>query len=172
LRTQQIIAAESGVVNTVDPLAGSYAVESMTTALEKAAEEILMRIERAGGTLAAIESGLVQREIQQAAYVAQQAIDTGQAVVVGVNRFAESHTATPAFRVNPEIEAEQIARLQALRRHRDAQIHTASLAAVVAAARSGQNLVPPIVEAVEAFATVGEIADAMRSVFGEYHETN
>jgi methylmalonyl-CoA mutase, N-terminal domain len=180
LRTQQIIAAESGVVNTVDPVAGSYAVESLTSAIEHEAEEILARIERTGGTLAAIESGLIQREIQESAFRAQQAIDAGRSVVVGVNRFAEKghgsfsdgeKAAVPLFQIDPEVEPRQIARLHALRADRDANAWREGLAAVSRAAVDGSNLVPPIVAAVEARATVGEIADTMRAVFGEFNET-
>jgi methylmalonyl-CoA mutase N-terminal domain/subunit len=181
LRTQQIIAAESGVVNTVDPIAGSYAVESLTNTIEHEAEEILARIERAGGTLAAIESGLIEREIQESAFRAQQAIDAGRSVVVGVNRFAEKGSGVfsdgasgkdsrPLFQIDPEVEPRQIARLDALRASRDANAWRKALAAVSRAAADGSNLVPPIVAAVEARATVGEIADTMRGVFGEFNE--
>jgi methylmalonyl-CoA mutase, N-terminal domain len=176
LRTQQIIASESGVANTVDPVAGSWAIERLTNDIERQARETLERIELAGGTLAAIEAGIIQREIQDAAYRAQLAIDGGEAVVVGVNRFAGdrgdgSAAAIEVFRVDPEIERQQIARVQALRAGRDAGAWTRALAAVRAAARDGSNLVPPIIEAVEAKATVGEISDALRAEFGEYRET-
>jgi methylmalonyl-CoA mutase N-terminal domain/subunit len=180
LRTQQILAAESGVGNTVDPVAGSYAVESLTNAIEREAHDILDRIERAGGTLAAIERGLIQREIQESAYRTQQAIDHGEAVVVGVNRFIETGPVRtsaaartgggPLFRLDPEVERRQVNRLQALRADRDAGRCRAAIAAVSQAAADGNNLVLPIVEAVEARATVGEIADAMRVVFGEFDE--
>ena len=171
LRTQQIIAAESGVANTVDPVAGSYAVESLTNTIEQEAQEILARIERTGGTLAAIESGLIQREIQESAFHAQQAIDAGRSVVVGVNKFAERAPGVGAlFHVDPEVEARQIARLRAVRASRDADAWREALAAVSRAASDGSNLVPPIVAAVEARATVGEIADTMRTVFGEFEE--
>jgi methylmalonyl-CoA mutase, N-terminal domain len=174
LRTQQIIAAESGVTNTVDPVAGSYAIESLTNTIEREAQEILARIEQAGGTLAAIESGLIQREIQESAFIAQQAIDAGRSVVVGVNRFTETpekgYGPVPLFQIHPEVEARQIARLGALRASRDATAWRDSLAAVERAAADGTNLVPPIVAAVEARATVGEIADTMRTVFGEFEE--
>jgi methylmalonyl-CoA mutase N-terminal domain/subunit len=182
LRTQQIIAAESGVANTVDPVAGSYAVETLTNTIEREAQEILARIDRAGGTLAAIESGLIQREVQESAYRAQQAIDAGRSIVVGINRFAEKEKEPgvltgngaggtdprPLFQIDPEGEARQIARLRALREGRDTDAFRKALAAVMRAASDGSNLVPPIVAAVEARATVGEIADAMRSVFGEH----
>jgi methylmalonyl-CoA mutase, N-terminal domain len=171
LRTQQVIAAESGVANTVDPVAGSYAVESLTNTIEQEAREILARIERAGGTLAAIESGLIQREIQESAFRAQQAIDAGRSVVVGVNKFAaEGSVSRPLFRIDPDVEARQIARLRALRANRDAAACQEALEAVSRAASDGSNLVPPIVAAVEARATVGEIADTMRFIFGEFEE--
>ncbi|HVB37106.1 MAG TPA: methylmalonyl-CoA mutase family protein, partial [Vicinamibacterales bacterium] len=176
LRTQQIIACESGVANTVDPVAGSYAIEQMTDDIERQARETLDRIAQAGGTLAAIEAGLIQREIQDAAYKAQLAIDGGEAVVVGMNRFTDSREAGRApsievFRVDPEVERQQIARVQAVRAGRSREPWRRALDQVTAAARDGRNLVPPIIEAVEARATVGEIADALRAEFGEYRET-
>jgi methylmalonyl-CoA mutase N-terminal domain/subunit len=171
LRTQQIIAAESGVANTVDPVAGSYAIESMTDEIERGAEELLARIERAGGTLAAIETGFIQREIQESAYRAQKAVDSGESVVVGVNRFEEEDgSRVPTFAIDPEVERRQIERVQALRAGRDRDAVRSALAAVSRAATDGTNLVAPVVSAVEMKATVGEIADAMRSVFGEYDE--
>jgi methylmalonyl-CoA mutase N-terminal domain/subunit len=173
LRTQQIIASESGVANTVDPVAGSYAIEVLTDEIERGAQALLERIDRAGGTLAAIEAGLIQREIQESAYRAQLAIDAGVAVVVGVNTFSENddNGAVPLFRVDPEVERRQIERLREVRASRSALVWRAALADVSRAAAGGSNLVPPIVAAVEAKATVGEIADAMRAVFGEYEET-
>jgi len=173
LRTQQIIGSETGVANTVDPVGGSYAIEKATDDIESGAEEILATIDRAGGTLAAIEAGLIQRDIQESAYRAQLAIDAGTAIVVGVNRFvAEAGGAKMAtLTIDPEIERQQIARVRAVRAGRNASDCQTALAAVIQAARSGVNLVPPIVAAVEARATVGEIADAMRSVFGEHTET-
>ncbi len=171
LRTQQIIAAETGVASTVDPVAGSYAVESLTNAIEQGAEALIARIDAAGGTLAAVETGLIQREIQESAYRAQVAVDAGRTVVVGVNRYAdESAASPPIFQIDPEVERTQIARVQAVRASRDAAAWTAALAAVVRAATDGANLVPPIIGAVEARATVGEIADALRGVFGEFTE--
>jgi methylmalonyl-CoA mutase N-terminal domain/subunit len=184
LRTQQIIAAETGVANTVDPVGGSFVIERLTDDIERGAEELIARIESAGGTLAAIEAGFIQREIQESAYRAQVAIDSGEAVVVGVNRFEEDERpgvslaedgpgrdSRPLFSVDPEVERTQIERVRGVRASRDASACSRSLVAVTDAARSGSNLVPPIIGAVEARATVGEIADAMRSVFGEYQET-
>jgi methylmalonyl-CoA mutase N-terminal domain/subunit len=173
LRTQQIIAAESGVANTVDPVAGSYAVETLTNDIEKGAEAILARIEAAGGTLAAIETGLIQREIQESAYRAQLAVDSGAAAVVGVNKFAATSdgAAIRTLTIDPDVERQQIDRLRAVRTSRSADAWRTALAAVTQAARDGSNLVPPIIAAVDAYATVGEIADAMRDVFGEFKET-
>ena len=186
LRTQQVIAAESGVANTVDPVAGSYAIEVLTNQIEEGAREILARIEHAGGTLAAIESGLIQREIQESAYRAQLAVDAGESVVVGVNRFVPDPTdpatdpdtdpgtdsdTRPLFAIDADIERQQIERVQAVRATRDGEKCRRALGAVTSTARDGQNLVPPIIAAVEARATVGEIADILRSVFGEYQET-
>ncbi len=173
LRTQQIIASETGVANTVDPVAGSYAVESATNAIERAASELIDRIDRAGGTLTAIETGFIQREIQESAYRAQRAVDAGETVLVGVNKFSDAAAAAAieTLRIDPDVESRQIARVQAWRAARDAASWRAALDGVARAARDGSNLVPPIVAAVEARATVGEIADAMRGVFGEFTET-
>ena len=172
LRTQQVIASESGVVNTVDPVAGSYTIETITDRIEADASAILQRIARLGGTLAAIESGIIQREIQDAAYRAQQAIDTGEQIVVGVNRHQDANApAIDVFRVDPALEAQQIARVREVRAGRSVSAWERAIARVEAAARDGHNLVPPTLEAVEAHATVGEIADALRRVFGEYVES-
>ena len=173
LRTQQIIASESGVANTVDPFAGSYAVETLTNQIERDAEALLDRIDAAGGTLAAIEAGLIQREIQESAYRTQVAIDARQAIVVGVNKYAERGDGASAslFSMDPELERGQIERVRAVRAGRSAVPWETAMADVARAARDGSNLVPPIVAAVEAHATVGEISDAMRHVFGEFKET-
>jgi methylmalonyl-CoA mutase, N-terminal domain len=148
----------------------------MTDTIEQEATAILARIDRLGGTLPAIEAGVVQREIQESAYRQQQRVDNGETVVVGVNRFAtEESVHAELFTIDPEIERQQIARVQSTRAKRDDAAWKAALDAVRAAARDGSgtsNLVPPIVAAVEARATVGEIADAMRDVFGEYRETS
>ena len=169
LRTQQIIAAETGVAETVDPVGGAWTIEALTDRLEAEALSLLERIDERGGVLAAIESGFIQAEIQEAAYRAQQAVDAGEAVVVGVNRFAADET-TPIeiHRIDPQIEIDQAARVAALRAGRAPEASRTALAAVERAARDGTNLVPPIVAAVESLATVGEIADALRRVFGEY----
>jgi len=172
LRTQQVIAQESGVADTVDPLGGAYYVESLTEGIEQRAREYLERIEKLGGMLAAIEKGWVQREIQQAAYEFQRAVEKGEQVVVGVNRYvAAQEGSVPTLRIDPEIERAQVERLRALRARRPAASVQTALARVEEAARSPENLLPPILQAVEAYATVGEIADALRRVFGEYKET-
>jgi methylmalonyl-CoA mutase N-terminal domain/subunit len=171
LRTQQILASETGVANTVDPVAGAYAIEERTLRLEREAAALLDRIESLGGTLAAIESGFVQREIQDAAYRAQQAVDAGDTVVVGVNRFASSEPARiELHRLDPETERRQVERVRQVRASRDAAGWRQSLDRVMAAARGGDNLVAPIIDAVEARATVGEISDTLRGVFGEHQE--
>ena len=180
LRTQQILAHESGVTQTVDPLAGSYFVEALTDELEAHANTYLVRIAAFNcaspnlGMLRAIEQGYVQREIQNAAYSYQRAVESGEAVVVGVNRFSEngsSEAEVPIQRIDPDLEARQVARLQGLRQARNPSLWQASLASVKDAARNGANLMPHILAAVEAQATVGEIADTLRVVFGEFRET-
>ena len=185
LRTQQIIAAESGVANTIDPLGGSYIIEKLTDEVETQAREYLRKIDAMGGMVRAIESGYVQREIQQAAYEYQKAIEKGGRVVVGVNQYVEEvksstgetpqgRTAGPAlrpFRVDPDIEPSQVERLAKLRARRDAARVKATLQAVEEAARTDRSLLPAILDAVKAYATVGEISDVLRRVFGEYQES-
>ena len=173
LRTQQIIAAETGVADTVDPVGGAWTVEALTDRLEAEALSLLDRIDERGGVLAAIESGFIQAEIQEAAYRAQQAVDSGEAVVVGVNRFSgDESTSIETHRIDPQIEVDQAARVAALRAARDPEAPLQALAAVERAAGEGTNLVPPIIAAVEALATVGEIADTLRGVFGEYRSAD
>jgi methylmalonyl-CoA mutase N-terminal domain/subunit len=172
LRTQQILAQESGVVNTADPVAGSYAIEKLTDEIEAGAREYIDKIDAMGGMLRAIESGFVQSEIQKAAYDYQRAVERGERIVVGVNQFvAEEEKPIPTLRVDPEIEAAQVSRLNALRAKRDVAKSRAALAEVERRAASGENLMPAILAAVESYATVGEIADSMRRVFGEFHES-
>jgi len=172
LRTQQIVAYESGVANTIDPFAGAYFIESLTDEVEKRAFEYLGKIDALGGMLKAIERGFVQQEIQNAAYQYQTAVESGDAVVVGVNRFTEeSRSQVPIERMNQAVERRQVERLHAFRAKREASAWRRSLASIEETARSGENLMPKILDAVEAGATVGEISDAMRSVFGEYEET-
>jgi len=171
LRTQQILLHETGVASTVDPLGGAYAIEEKTTFIEHEATKILERIDAAGGTLSAIESGLIQRDIQDSAYHAQQALERGTDIVVGVNRYNESSRNTlGVFSIDASVERDQVERVRALRASRRASECQSALDAVVSAARSGDNLVPVVIEAVEKRATLGEISDAMRSVFGEYQD--
>ncbi len=177
LRTQQILAHESGVAQTVDPLAGSYFVETLTDEMEKRAEEYMTTIARFDlggryGMLRAIEQGYVQREIQNAAYAYQRAMDEKSAIVVGVNEFvSEEESTVPIQRIDEALEQRQVERVRALRARRDAERQAGALHAVEDAARDGGNLMPRIVEAVESSATVGEIADVLRGVFGEYRES-
>jgi methylmalonyl-CoA mutase N-terminal domain/subunit len=172
LRTQQIIANETGVGNTVDPVAGSYAIEKLTNEIESGAQEYISKIDAMGGMLRAIEAGYVQQEIQKAAYDYQKAVDACEQVVVGVNRFqTEEGRPIPTLRLDPAIEREQVARLNALRARRDAAKAKAALAEIERRARGSENLMPAILAAVEVYATVGEISDALRRAFGEYQES-
>jgi len=172
LRTQQIIAQETGVANTVDPVGGSYAIEKMTDEIESGAKDYIAKIDALGGMLRAIETGYVQQEIQKSAYQYQRAIESGEQIVVGVNRFqADAEQPIPTLRIDPEIEPAQVARLNGLRARRDAAKSTAAIEEVERRARGSENLMPAILAAVEAYATVGEISDAMRRAFGEYQES-
>ena len=172
LRTQQIIASEAGVINTVDPSAGAYAIERLTDEIEHGALDLIARIDAHGGTLSAIESGMIQREIQDAAYRAQQGVDRGQEIVVGVNRFAtDEHTSIETSQIDPSLERRQIDRARAIRAGREVRRWRSALDQVSAAAREQTNLVLPILAAVEAHATVGEISNALREVFGEHRDT-
>jgi methylmalonyl-CoA mutase N-terminal domain/subunit len=172
LRTQQILANETGVANTVDPVAGSYAIESLTNEIESLAAVYLSKIDKMGGMLRAIESGFVQGEIQKAAYEFQRAIEKKEQIVVGVNDFiAEEPRTIPTLRIDTEIERSQIARLNALRAKRDSARAKSVLAELQRRAATTENLLPAILAAVEAYATVGEISDALRRVFGEYQES-
>src|SRR5467141_1353034 len=172
LRTQQIIAHETGVANTTDPVAGSYAIEHLTNEIESGAMAYIEKIDSLGGMLRAIESGFVQREIQKAAYEFQRSVETKEQIVVGVNDFiAEEERGIPTLRINPQIEREQIQRLQALRARRDANKTKAAIAELERRAATSENLLPAILAAVEACATVGEISDTLRRAFGEYRES-
>jgi len=172
LRSQQILAHESGVAEVVDPFGGSYAIEALTDTIEAEARTYLDKIDRMGGMLRAIEAGFVQKEIQEAAYQAQRALEEKRQVVVGVNEFVSEGTAkVPVFVVDDRLEAEQCERLAAVKARRDARRVQAALAALAAAARGTENLLPPILTAVRAYATVGEICDALRNVFGVHQET-
>jgi len=174
LRTQQIILHESGVANTVDPVGGAYAVEALTDRIEREAVDLIASIDAKGGALCAIESQYIQRQIQEAAYRTQREIDSGEAVVIGMNRFAnpdaERVAVEDVFRIDPESERRQIERVRAVRSSRSEQAWQGALGGVEQAAREGSNLVPPIIAAVEAHATLGEIADTLRRVFGEYQD--
>ena len=173
LRTQQILAHESGVTETPDPLAGSYYVETLTTRLEAAAQEYLDEIDAAGGTLAAIEAGFQQRQIQESAYRVQQAIETGDQVVVGVNRFRDEaglSVPPPIQRIDPDGERRQIERVRRVRGERDAAVWEAALGRLEECARGGENLMPAMIESVRAYATVGEISNRLRATWGEHRE--
>jgi len=171
LRTQQILAYEAGVTETPDPLAGSYYVESLTDELEAAANAYLEEIEAMGGTLAALEGGFQQRQIQEAAYRTQRAIDAGDQVVVGVNRFRDEETSTPPTqKIDPEGERRQVEGLRRVRAERDPAAWEAAMHRLDDVARGTDNLLPPLIEAVGAYATVGEIADRLRSAWGVHRE--
>jgi methylmalonyl-CoA mutase, N-terminal domain len=172
LRTQQIIAHESGVPHVADPLGGSYYVEALTDQIEREAENLFIKIDQLGGTLRAVESGWVQQQIQQAAYLWQRKVDSGEAIVVGVNQFNnDTEPEMKLQQLNPDLERRQVERLRALRLRRNQEPWRQSLQQLSDAATSSDNLMPHILTAVEALATVGEIADTLRAVFGEYRET-
>jgi len=169
LRTQQIIAYESGVTDTVDPLAGSYFVESLTDELEAAAQLYIDKIDAMGGSVKAIEQDYIQQEIARSAYQHQNDIESGEQVVVGVNRFTqEEEKGIELFRVDDSIRLMQIEKLKTLRAERDNYAVQKALVELEQAAKGTQNLMPYILTAVECYATLGEIANTMRSVFGEY----
>ena len=173
LRTQQVIAHESGVADTADPLAGSYAIEELTDKIEERAKEYLKKIEAMGGMLRAIESGYVQREIQESAYRYQKAIEAQEQVVVGVNKFQlEQEPSVPVLKIDPSLEQAQVERVRALRTRRDADGVTSALGRLESGAGGNENLLPRILECVEAYATVGEISNTLRRVWGEYRETS
>jgi methylmalonyl-CoA mutase, N-terminal domain len=172
LRTQQILAHETGVTNTIDPVAGSYAIEHLTDEIERGAEEYITKIDSLGGMLRAIETGFVQGEIQRAAFEFQRAVEKKEQIVVGVNDFiAGEGRQIPTLRIDEEVERSQIARLKALRGKRDSARVKSALAELQRRAATSENLLPAILAAVEAYATVGEISDALRRLFGEYQES-
>ena len=171
LRTQQVIAYESGVADTVDPFAGSYAIEELTNQLEEKAREYIEKIDEMGGMLRAIEQGYVQREIQEAAYQYQKAVENKTEIVVGVNRFQiEEDRNIPILRVDPNIERNQIERVRAVRERRDKERAENALTKLEEAARGTENLLPRILDAVENYVTVGEISHRLRKIWGEYRE--
>jgi methylmalonyl-CoA mutase N-terminal domain/subunit len=172
LRTQQILASETGVTNSVDPVAGSYAIEHLTNEIERGALAYIDKLDSMGGMLRAIEAGYVQGEIQKAAYEFQRAVEKKEQIVVGVNDFiAEEPRTIPTLRIDPEIERTQIARLNALRAKRNSARAKSALAELQRSAATTENLLPAILTAVEAYATIGEISDALRRLFGEYQES-
>jgi methylmalonyl-CoA mutase N-terminal domain/subunit len=171
LRTQQIVAYESGVADFVDALGGSYAIEALTDKIEKEAERYLARIDELGGMVPAIEQGYPQREIQNTAYAFQLEVEKKKRLIVGQNAFVQDAAPVPVMKVDPSIESAQVLRVRAVREKRDAKAHAAALARIEAAAKGTENLVPKILEAVKALATVGEISNVLRSVWGEHVET-
>jgi methylmalonyl-CoA mutase N-terminal domain/subunit len=171
LRTQQILAHESGVAETPDPLGGSFFVETLTNELEAAASSYLEEIEAMGGTLRALEAGFQQRSIQESAYRVQRAIDSGDQVVVGVNAFRDEQVAgPPTQKIDPEGERRQVAGLRRVRAERDPAAWAATMRRLEDAARGTDNLLPPLIEAVKAYATVGEVANALRAAWGVHRE--
>jgi len=173
LRTRQIIAYESGVADTVDPLGGSYYIEHLTNEMEQKVEEYLKKIDEMGGMIRAIELGYPQREIHESAYRQQQAMEKGEKIVVGVNKFVveEEKRYTNILKVDPELESRQKQRLKELRSRRDSTMVMHTLKELKEAAKTQKNLMPYILEAVKAYATIGEITDVLREVYGEYTET-
>jgi methylmalonyl-CoA mutase, N-terminal domain len=173
LRTQQLIAYESEVTDTADPLGGSYYLETLTNELENRTRDYLNKIDDMGGAVAAIERGFMQREIHNAAFAYQREIESKERIIIGVNSFTAGYQASgDILKVNPAIEEKQRSRVKRVRAERGQQEAQSSLARVEQAARDGSNLMPPIIDAVRAWATLGEIADAMRRVFGEYRPAN
>jgi methylmalonyl-CoA mutase N-terminal domain/subunit len=169
LRTQQLIAYETGVADTVDPLGGSYYVEHLTSVIEDQAMEYIRRIDELGGAAAAIEKGFIQKEIQESAYRYQKAVEEGRRIVVGINKFQVKEPPPKGLlRVDPRVREHQVRKLKEVKDNRDGQKVAAALARLKEAAQGTDNLMPPILEAVRAYATLGEICDTLRSVFGEY----
>ncbi len=169
LRTQQIVAFESGIADTADPLAGSYFVENLTKEIADKSWELMQQIDQMGGSVAAIETGFMQNKIAESAYAYQKAIESNEKIIVGVNQFRnDSEIDIPILKINESIRQEQIKNLQTLKNNRDHQKVAGCLLAIKTAAKEGTNLMPPVIEAVEAFCTLGEISDALRTVFGEY----
>jgi len=169
LRTQQIMAYESGVPDTVDPLAGSYYIETLTAEVEEKARQLIQKIDAMGGSVSAIESGFMQDEIARSAYDYQRKIESGEKIIVGVNKFqSKEERNAPVFKIDDSIREEQIQKLKALKESRDKNAVASALEAVHSSAVDGNNLMPSVVSAVEQYCTLGEISDVLRSVFGEY----
>jgi methylmalonyl-CoA mutase N-terminal domain/subunit len=171
LRTQQILAFESNITNTVDPLGGAYYIESLTSEIEERVMEYMKKIDSIGGPLGAIESGFFQREISESAYKLQREVETGEKIVVGLNKFViDEDINLQIMKLDPETEKRQIEKLRKLRKTRNNQKVNAALSELKIQAKKNNNLVPAIIETVKCYATVGEICDVLRSVYGEYHE--
>jgi methylmalonyl-CoA mutase N-terminal domain/subunit len=169
LRTQQIVAFESGAADTVDPLAGSFYVESLTREVEEKAWQLIEKIDAMGGSVSAIEQGFIQDEIARSAYLYQRQIENKEKIIVGVNKFqVDQETPIPGFRIDDSIREHQVEKLKKLRATRDAAKASASLETIRQKATGNENLMPSVIEAVENYCTLGEIADVLRSVFGEY----
>jgi methylmalonyl-CoA mutase N-terminal domain/subunit len=169
LRIQQIIAYESGIADSVDPMAGSYYIEYLTSELEKRSLALIEQIDNLGGSVKALEAGFIQEQIAASAYEYQKKVETREEIVVGVNEFIETELQEPVtLKMDPDIERDQIARVKALREKRNSVKATSAISEVERAAKEGTNLMPHILHAVESCATLGEIADAMRRIFGEY----
>jgi methylmalonyl-CoA mutase N-terminal domain/subunit len=171
LRSQQVLLYESGVANTIDPLAGSYFVEELTTKMERGCGDYFRRIDELGGMVEAIEAGFPQREIMDAAYAYQRAVDAKEKIVVGVNEFVEGEEAPPELlSIDESVEEEQKKAVGELRRTRDGKAVSSALGSLRQACRDGANVMPPLISAVKTYATVGEISDVMREVFATYEE--
>jgi methylmalonyl-CoA mutase N-terminal domain/subunit len=169
LRTQQIVAFESGIPETADPLAGSYFVENLTAEVETKALELIEQIDGMGGSVAAIESGWMQQKISDSAYKYQKDIESKEKIIVGVNEFqSEENNKIPIFKIDPSIQQAQIEKIKALKANRDNAIAQDCLSAITVAVNAGQNIMPPVIAAVEAKCTLGEISDTLRNIFGEY----
>jgi methylmalonyl-CoA mutase N-terminal domain/subunit len=171
LRTQQIIAEESGAANTIDPLAGSYFVESLTDAMERQALEYIRKIDEMGGIAKAIEEGFPQREIADASYRYQKQVETGAKTIVGMNKYVmPEETPIPLLHIPPEVEVRQRERLAEVKRTRDGKAALSALRSLTAKARTGENLMPALLDCARAYCTLEETGDAMKEVFGEYRE--
>jgi methylmalonyl-CoA mutase N-terminal domain/subunit len=172
LRTQQIIAEETGVANTIDPLGGSYFIESLTTKMEQGALDYFEKIDAMGGMVEAIEKGFPQREIQDSAYRYQKAVERGEQIIVGVNKYemSEEQTQIPILTIDESVRQHQLERLEKTRHQRDAGAVANSLEKLRRAARDNENTMPATLEAVRAYATLGEICSALRDIYGVYEE--
>jgi len=169
LRTQQIVAFESGVADTVDPLAGSYFVENLTNEVEQKAWQLIHQIDAMGGSVSAIEEGFMQNEIAKSAYDYQRQIENGEKIIVGVNKFTiQQEQSVPAFKIDDSIRQIQIDKINSLKSRRDNTAVVACLSKIEEAAKGNTNLMPLVIDAVENNCTLGEISDCLRKVFGEY----